>query len=183
MLLYTGLAATCLAQDAPELGLYLHFDAKPSAVFVRAMEKEVASILSPDVLRLHWVTGEDTNAYSRAVVVRFRGTCRGGPDEVERLRRVTLGTTKVADGRILPFSDVNCDELRAFLKDEAPGGEARLARASARVLAHELYHVLLQTREHGQRGIAKAVHTPAALLSRSLRFEEGELDKLRLLYR
>ena len=47
-----------------------------------------------------------------------------------------------------------------------------------RLLAHELYHLLLQTRTHSATGIAKAVYTPKALLAPSLRFEHGELERI-----
>ena len=71
--------------------------------------------------------------------------------------------------------------MRAFIstaEPAAPGEETRLGIAIGRVLAHELYHYLLQTPAHSATGIAEAVYTPKALLGRSLRFEHGELARI-----
>jgi len=49
----------------------------------------------------------------------------------------------------------------------------------ARVMAHEVYHFLLQTHHHGKKGISQPALTPGALLNPQLRFEDVELEKLR----
>jgi len=43
--------------------------------------------------------------------------------------------------------------------------EELLGRALGRVMAHELYHVLLRTRKHGHSGLARPVLTSADLLA------------------
>jgi hypothetical protein len=49
----------------------------------------------------------------------------------------------------------------------------------ARLLAHELYHVLAQTGEHAVEGIAKARFSRADLMAEHFEFEAITLDKLR----
>lgn len=171
----------CFGQDKPELGLVLKFDVAPSAAFVQTMENELADILSPDVLRLRWTSADLSSGretWARAVVVTFHGTCSATPSGPgpEPGELITLAHTAVDGGAILPYTEIDCDRLRSFLGTPRQSG---LGRATGRVLAHEIYHVLLQTRGHGKTGIAKAVHSPAALLSRSLRFEDGELKQMR----
>jgi len=165
------------------------------------MEAELHLILSPSKLHLQWFMPNQISGpeiWLGKMMLRFHGTCaafRGDPvsydDPVSRGNpmdtgeRISLAHTTVAHGAIQPYSEMNCDSLRAFLAEaEAglPGEEGRLGRAMGRVLAHELYHFLLQTRTHSSRGIAKAVYTPAALLGRSLRFENGELERIRVRY-
>jgi hypothetical protein len=176
-----ALAAHCFAGEQPDLGLFLRFDSPPSASFVTTLQKELAEVLP--IFHLHFVTDSvaPDATYSRILFVSFHGSCTVSPNRssLRDAGTLTLGETAASAGAILPFSEIDCDRLRAFL-DTADtietGRESRLGRATGRVLAHELYHVLLQTSEHTKTGIGKAVHSPAALLSRSLRFEQSELD-------
>jgi hypothetical protein len=172
----------------PEIGLFLRFDAPPGEVFLATMEAELARIMRPADLRLRWLLPGDLNekrAFARALVFTFHGVCRATPGEAngEQITgSVSLADTAGDGASILPYSDINCDRLRGFLSGEGPAGagaESRLGFAMARVLAHEMYHVLLETRVHGRTGISRARHTPSALLSRSLRFNDDELTRMR----
>ncbi len=49
----------------------------------------------------------------------------------------------------------------------------------ARLLAHEFYHVLAQTDDHTQTGIAKARFSTADLLAEHFDFETIAIDRLR----
>lgn len=179
---------TCSAQNPAELGLILRFDHAPSGVFVNAMETELGAILLPAGLQLRWFDAHASpGAETRQdVVFRFHGSCAASPGTPsERSDFVTLAETRVSDGRILPYTETDCDRLRGFLATAQPspaGEESRLGRAMGRLLAHELYHFLLQTSRHGNEGIAKAVHTPAALLARSLRFTDDEIERIRSVF-
>ena len=152
------------------------------------MESELASILTPAGLRLQWFAGQaapDSGTW-RNFFFRIHGSCAASPvTPVENSEPVTLAETASSGSTILPYSQSDCDRLRDFLApadSRLAGQEGRLGRAMGRLLAHELYHFLLQTRLHGKTGIAKAVHTPAALLSRSLRFEDDEIRRIRSVY-
>jgi hypothetical protein len=183
-----ALTVPCLAGDAPELGLFVRFDSPPSPYFLKQMQQELAKVLP--VFRLHWLNNGDNNAgsYRRIVFVTFHGTCSTSPNKSPQQEAgpPALGETQRVDGAILPFSDIDCDRLSSFIDtvDAADTGrDSRLGMAGGRVLAHELYHVLLQTSSHTKTGIGKAVYSPAALLSRSLRFEQSELELLSSRYR
>jgi hypothetical protein len=95
-----------------------------------------------------------------------------------------LASTAVEDGVVLPFSRIDCGALSRVLArplaHEAPGQRAFLyGRAMARVLAHELYHVLAQTRDHAAEGIGKPCFTAADLVSARFEFEWTSLMRLR----
>lgn len=182
-------------QTVPAVGLFLRFDAKPSQVFVKAMEGELKTILLPAHLRLRWIMANENSGaeiWLGKLVLRFHGTCAAIPAtaisgaRVQSGERISLADTAAEGAAILPYTELNCDRLRAFLslaQPEPPGEETRLGIATGRVLAHELYHVLLQTHEHSATGIAEAVETPAALLGRSLLFEHGELERILARYK
>ena len=95
-----------------------------------------------------------------------------------------LAFTAVEDGVVLPFSRIDCGAmsrvLTPLLAREAPAERAFLyGRAMARVLAHELYHVLAQTRDHAAEGIGKPCFTAADLVSSRFEFEATSLSSLR----
>jgi hypothetical protein len=96
-----------------------------------------------------------------------------------------LGRTQVSDGVVLPFSDIDCDGIRSFVRfrllhmDRAYRDEA-YGRAVARVLAHELYHVFANTRQHASGGVGRASYTAEELLSPVFRFEEPASLALRI---
>jgi hypothetical protein len=91
-----------------------------------------------------------------------------------------LATTAVTDGRVLPFSAVNCSALTHLLQPallQAPVAQRDFlcGRALGRVIAHELYHVLAKTTGHAAAGIAQRALSSAALLG-----EDSFLDKFTL---
>jgi hypothetical protein len=92
----------------------------------------------------------------RVVFLNFRGSCayKSPNPAAPQLDRMELGETSSSAGVVLPYSEMNCDRLRAFIADRQPT----------------------------RNGIAKAVYTPAALLGASLRFEAGELERIRKKY-
>jgi hypothetical protein len=179
------------AQAAPAVGLFLNFDHRPSPIFVKAMERELTKILLPAHLRLRWFMPNESSGAEKwlgKMTLQFHGSCAAIPFETDIAAGkhpysslIPLADTPIEAGAILPYSETNCDRVRAFISTEepaSPGEETRLGIAIGRVLAHELYHFLLQTRIHSTTGIAEAVYTPKALLGRSLRFEHGELARI-----
>ena len=102
------------------------------------------------------------------VVMRFKGKCQVegwaegavefGPPSVGSQ---ALGSTEVVNGHVQPFSEIQCDRIREALTylDPATGRKERqraLGVALARVVAHELYHMLAHTTQHAASGLAKA---------------------------
>jgi hypothetical protein len=176
------LAAGCLglslasAQSVPAVGVFLDFDSVPGASSVEVMKKEVNSLLKG--VDLNWRLLADNHGDERfagLVVFRFKGKCKvepWGQPEAESGTH-TLGATRVVNGRVLPFSEVQCDEvLRAltYLRPEASQRERQraLGLALGRVVAHELYHMLAHTTAHAAQGLARAVESLQDLVSDSV---------------
>lgn len=176
-----------IAEPAAALTIYTRFATPPSSPSVGYMKSELDAVMFPFHLRIEWVSLERANgreAAARVMVVSFRGACH-----VDSLPAVgpasgRLGWTQVAAGEILPFSDVDCDEIRSLLTARLAlslpeARERLLGCAMARVLAHELYHYLTGTTKHASSGIAKAFYTGAELASSRLRFDEAQLRSAR----
>jgi hypothetical protein len=159
------LVAACVAviygQKPPSVGVFIDFDAVPSERSVAAMKKEAGDILSSAGFQLDWrllSQNRGEESFSNVVVVKFRGKCRleypaQGSDVPDTL---TLASTLVADGHVLPYSEVRCDEIRKVLPYTAQGRQQAMGRALGRVVAHELYHLLVDTTKHTGTGLAKA---------------------------
>ena len=165
---WVSLAFTAAAQT-PTVGVFLDFDSVPGKVPVAVMKKEVAALLKDSGVSLDWrMVGENTGAesFDGLVVLKFQGKCRveAWPENDRVTGTRALGETLVADGHVLPFTEVRCDAVRQalrYLRPEANQGEKQkaLGLAMGRVVAHELYHALARTTTHAARGLAKAAES------------------------
>ena len=100
-----------------------------------------------------------------------------------RGRPAPAGRTRLIDGRVQPFIEIECERVRASLHaaermTQNLNTDAALGRALARVLSHELYHVLARTTEHTRTGIAKPSLSGADLVSAYLAFAPADLDRM-----
>lgn len=178
-------ASTVLSVQAPmypAIGVFLDFDAVPSAVSVDVMKGEAAKIMKSAGYMLDWRAlkenrGKET--FASVVVVKFHGKCRleyPARFDANAEENVTLASTMVRDGHVLPFSDVQCDQVRKVLAyGTSPDRQKALGLALGRVLAHELYHFLADTTKHAGAGLAKASHDWAELVGSAAFFHESDL--------
>jgi hypothetical protein len=116
------------------------------------------------------------------VVVRLRGECKLDARPVRRPDG-PLAFAHTSDGQVLPFMEVMCDRIKGTIRPIMWGDQFRradelLGRAMARVMAHELYHILGQTCEHGDSGIAKHSLTGRQLIADTLNFESKEVQRI-----
>jgi|GEM_PF-652292 len=195
----TSLAATTPAANravAPVLAVFYSFDQTPSPDTVAHMKEELARILAPTGMELAWRSLADNHGsenYPEVVVMRFRGACEistpiiynelgfesgiaAGPRE--------LAETQRSNGKMLPFGDVECDQLRRYLSStvaaERPANRNGIfGRAMARVVAHEIYHMLTGSAAHAKQGIARAAHSRQDLTARKFDFAKPETEWLR----
>jgi len=144
-----------------------------SKLAVREMGREAAHILKQSGMSLRWHVGVPAQAVNgRLVVVKLVGHCDmdGTPAFLDS---GPLGWAHEVNGTMLPFSDLACDNLRgaveAAIADGNPlRGNVLLGRAMGRVLAHELYHIVADTSDHGRDGVTQAALTPRDLTSGQL---------------
>jgi hypothetical protein len=182
-LLLASLWGVAVAQTLPSvtnsagpLTIVIRSDSHPPADVLNAMEREVESVVSQSSIGVIWASGATGDqVFDRVAVIRLRGHCGadgvlGPPAGADRHTLQPLGQTQVVDGVVLPFADIRCDAVRDLIaRDLAlePSYEHDdlFGRALGRVLAHELYHILLHTTNHGKTGLARSVQTSADLLA------------------
>ena len=177
---------------AQPTAIFTSFEGTPSPRAVAAMKQEVESLIRPAGFELSW---RDLGAprieesFSDLVVVQFHGKCHMqgiqllfselGPENEPG----PLGSTKVTDGQMLPFSELECDRIRRSIAPLAIGHssndrEALLGRAMGRVLVHELFHIFAKTGKHSHEGVAKTSYSRRDLVAD--RFELDAKDSKRM---
>jgi hypothetical protein len=167
--------------------LYTNFRMEPPPAIMRAIQDELESIISPMGFQIEWRSISEGSRYTDAAkiaVVTFKGRCDVTANSPTFRRGGVLGLTHISNGVILPFSDVDCDEIRGFLQRDLwtrdPNTRPNVfGRAVARVLAHELYHVFAKTTRHGSCGLGKSAYSTADLLSERFQFEKVDAIALR----
>jgi hypothetical protein len=190
--LLAALATTCglaaAPSEGPSLTVLLTGNDVPTAVLT-AMEHEAATALGS--FRLVWKTNEDRNrdfvVNGPLALIHMRGECvaelPSGTEAGKLSAGAKLGVTHLADGQVLPIADVFCDAVRDFVGPDLRHGWALnrdelYGRALGRVLAHELYHIVLQTTDHGADGLSRRTQRSADLLVPQRAFLPSEEQRL-----
>ena len=104
----------------PAIGVFIDFDAVPSQRSVDEMKKEAGKIMQTAGYELDWRALSQNRGQERfhdVVVVKFRGKCRleFPGTGINTDAPVTLASTLVQDGRVVPFGEVQCDQVRRIL--------------------------------------------------------------------
>jgi hypothetical protein len=186
-------AASCVGASLPnaELAVYLTVNPSQPSAPLESMKREVSSLMQAAGYRVVWrdprapgATGET----SELVVLDLRGSCAlpAGSYRIDRSvdSGASLAETFIGNNGVSPFSWVNCANVTRMigpaLSGEAPAQRDYLyGRAVGRVIAHELYHVMMGSTGHGHDGVAKARFSVANLLNERFEFDSTELAVLR----
>jgi hypothetical protein len=157
------------------------------------MERELQSVFSPAGISFLFVAVADSpQIYGQSVVLRFYGSCSDAdvsssaapyskaPDAGLGDRK--LGITHIADGRVMPFAGVACDEVRSLVARSAslsyPSRNRIFAQALARVAAHELFHMFTADTGHGRVGLASATFSRSDLVATQASFSPVDLKRI-----
>jgi hypothetical protein len=174
-----------------DLAVYLSAGPNQPSAPLENMKRELSGIMQAAGYRVIYDDPRtpDPNArFSALVVLDLRGSC-GMPAGNYRVERsvasgASLAETSISAGVVLPFSRIDCANLTRMigpmLADEPNAQRDYLyGRAMARVAAHELYHVMIGSRDHGHVGVAKPAFSVADLLDERFDFDRVALALLR----
>jgi hypothetical protein len=184
-------AQSAASQDA-ELVVYLRTGGNQPAAPMALMERELGALMHQAGYRVEWRSldanrTQDADA-SLLAVLELTGVCGIAPGYTDLERAVKISTslasTTITDGQVLPFSSLNCAALSnsvsgALAKEAGARRDFLYGRAMARVVAHEFYHVLMRTTEHGRSGVARSCFSTSDLLTERFEFEGTALARLR----
>lgn len=171
--LVAGVVAGLISASAADRAtIVLSSPEKASELSLVVLKKELAII--PDLnLDLTWITPAQITMgveLQRPIQIRLIGRCdlAGAPLQNSR-QRGPFAWAHVSDGRVLPFIDVDCDRIRNALFSTMWGEDFQhrdflLGRALARIIAHELHHVVNSEVHHSEEGLAQPRLTAASLI-------------------
>jgi hypothetical protein len=169
-----------------ELTVILDFEGPHSDASLSEMEREASSIMKPSGLRLDWqLRGDQPLRYDHLAVITFRGSCSFGPPSRSYHEPGPYASTKITDGGVQPFSEVDCDRVVAMAGDAMAEdtdhirGDQLVGRALGRVVAHELVHMLTRSNRHGTEGVAKASFSGKELVEDSLTLGMSDIERVK----
>jgi hypothetical protein len=151
------------------------------------MKTEFARLMDSAGYRVVWAGArhrDPVSTDSELIVINFRGVCGAAEPGPISAPGTALASTAINGTHVMPFSSVDCSALTAILArglGMEPGARRDFlyGRAMARLIAHEMYHFLLQTRDHELEGIARPRFSARDLLSERFDFEPTTLERLR----
>jgi hypothetical protein len=115
-------------------------------------------------------------------MIRLTGPCSPHAEPPELPHRGPLGITHVSDGHVLPFVEADCGRvlLAASRLRTRPFriSPQAFGRALARVIAHEIGHVLSGSEEHDQHGLSKPSLTAAELFLPGIAFPPAAIERI-----
>src|SRR5207302_3578919 len=117
------------------------------------------------------------------IVVRYKGKCVLDPVPYFYNERGPMAFTYSTDSVVQPFSEVACDKVITAVRSAMFGGDfgkadLLLGRALARVLEHEVVHMLSGSGDHGHEGVARKSLSGNRLITPELRWAPEDLERL-----
>jgi hypothetical protein len=154
---------------------------------VAYMQRELEALMQTAGYSVEWkIPGNPSGETDSVIaVVELRGSCRP-PEAKAQVKPVkngaSLASTAVDGDHVLPFSWINCDTLTQMLAPSLAAVKSKqrdflYGRAMGRVLAHELYHMLANQREHVGSGVGKPSFSAKDVLGERFTFEESALAR------
>jgi hypothetical protein len=181
-----SLSETLVSRTGP-VNVYLHPSSNISPAVTHWMQEESGLLMRSAGYQVHWLDPlERPDAPGTSlIVIELAGTCApteraGRAADVDR-----LAFTVVDHGKILPFITVDCTALQKTLASDL-GREPRArrdvlyGRAMGRLVAHEMYHIESQTREHSKQGVAQAEVSSRDLVAERFEFSHDTLAKIQV---
>lgn len=172
-----------------QVQFYLKSSGDVSPRVMSEMKADLATLMRSAGLRIGWWSARDkySGVDGDLIIIDLQGTCdpwAPTSDLTAGKNFIALASTAVADGRVLPFSSVDCTAVNGFLSEAlatipAPRRERVYGRALARLLAHEVFHVMTQSTDHTETGVAKAEVTPDDLIGEHFDFDGFTISKPR----
>lgn len=164
-------ASNAWAFEAP-LTLVVDYETPLPDASLRAMQREFDKLVQNSKLKVEWKLKSDFrtgDSVGDLAVIKFRGRCEMQPMPVVLDERGPLAFTHTINGEVLPFAEVLCDNVReaarsAMFGGDFENGDSLFGRALGRVLAHEVFHIVRQSKHHDKDGVFKPRLTGAQLI-------------------
>jgi hypothetical protein len=185
----------CANAQTRALVVYPSHTESLDSVTRHSLEQELKRLVAPAGIDLTWRSAADRaqgrEEMGRIVVGNFAGNCSVetiSNAQVASTTRLTLAEASVSRCRVLPYFTVDCNRVIRTLAPmlqplSPPMRQTIFGRAMARVIAHEIYHILAETTGHEEDGLAKAKLTFRDLTAPGIDLSPASLQRIRAAYR
>jgi hypothetical protein len=173
----------CVHAETRTLGLYIKHPERVSAQSGQMMRSELKRLLDPAGIAVVWKDFADRKAgedFDFVVVGSIQGSCVPAKSDLRRKTnleaRVSLADATLAEDGVFPYFKVDCARMVRMLGRE--NSSFMVGRALARVMGHELYHIITGTTRHPAAGLAKAAFSVDDLTTPELDFDVASLARM-----
>jgi hypothetical protein len=180
------LFTTLLTGASPEVAVIVHTGEVFSPQAWQAMQEESGRIALQAGIRVKFVDHAQASGreFQDLVVFRVTGKCEMDSFPALLDERGPYAWAITHDENVTSFGQVRCDRIRESVKTAMHGGDyswgnALLGRALGRIVAHELYHMLANTKTHGKTGVARDALTARQLIADSLDLSDHDRPAMR----
>ena len=178
----------CAQAQTHSLAVYSSTSDSVDDIAAHSLKVELQRLLRPAGIEISWHVKSSTSAseeVERLVVGTFEGSC-----DVQSISRRSesaavraYAETIVSSGKILPYFRVDCSRVLRTLAPtfgplSVPMRQGLMGRALARVMAHEIYHILAETSVHASVGVAKSSLSAEDLLAEKFDFSQSSLLRI-----
>jgi hypothetical protein len=175
----------------PPLTVLMDFESPHSEASLQSLRQSLNQILNPGGIDVDVQIKADlpqNPQFGELVIFKMKGSCSMNalpvPDPpVPYLidERGPLGMAYTSDGQVLHFGEVECDRVRRVLQrilgyKATPRNQQTYGLALAIVIAHEVYHMLGNVRNHTHEGLTKPALTASELTNTKLALPRAALD-------
>lgn len=184
-----ALAAPGAVSDQDSVTVLLDYEQTHSDVSLAVMKRELTSIMTNAGMSVDLRLRDEVAAnaqFRRLVLFKMKGACTMNALPIAALsdERGPLAMTYSSDGQLLPFGEIECDRVRESLqrtlgRGNPKGSQAAYGTALARVMAHEMYHMIANSKTHAKNGITQEGLSSRDLLSSKLPFSANAGAALR----
>lgn len=160
----------------PPLTVLVDFEAPHSEASLHSMTESLNQLLSPGNISVDVQIKSEIPEHAQfgeLVVFKMKGSCSLKPEPAVPTydERGPLAMAYTSDGQVLHFGEVECDRVRNSLRrilgaNSSLKSQQAYGSALAIVMAHEVYHMLGNVRNHTHRGLTKAELTASELIDR-----------------
>jgi len=169
--------------------IVLDFENSHDHVPLQIMERELQNLLSNARISVNLLLRDELAShpqFGELLVFKMKGHCSTTELPIGAVldERGPLAMTYSSDGEMLSFGEVECDRVRLSLQRLTGHSYPELhsvlyGRALGRVVAHEMYHMLVSSTSHTGSGLTKESLSPKELAEEPMQFSNQASQALR----
>jgi hypothetical protein len=156
----------------------VEFEKPYSTASVAALRHELRALFEPTGVRIDLQLKDELppgQEFNELVIFKMKGACTMTPLPIGAVldERGPLAMTYTSNGEVLHFGEVECDQVRRSLQRILGRGyperhQSAFGAALGRIMAHEMYHMIANAKQHTGGGVTKRSLSAEELLSDEL---------------